>query len=130
MALFFDQDWFDARLREAALSLADVASALRLPEAAVREIWKDQRELGQGDVAALARLLGASPEEVVLHAGVATPLPQAKLPASAGSAAPAGLADVIQRLDELSARFTKLERAIADLQSLVIATRSGGPKGD
>ncbi len=129
MALFFDQDWFDARLREAALSLADVASALRLPEAAVREIWKDQRELGQTDVATLARLLGASPEDVVLHAGVATPLPQTKPPAPVGPA-PAGLADVIQRLDELSARFTRLERAIADLQSLVIATRGEPRSGD
>src|SRR5690242_5196814 len=45
MALFFDTEWFDARLAAAHLSRADVARALGLSQGEVDEVWKDQREL-------------------------------------------------------------------------------------
>lgn len=124
MALFFDQEWFNAKLQEASASMADVAASLRITEEEVREIWKDQRELRPNEVTMLARLLGAPLSEVVLRAGVATPTP-ASAPQQKAQATP-DLNEVIGRLEELSARFTKMERAIADLQSLIIATREKG----
>lgn len=126
MALFFDQEWFNAKLQEASASMADVAASLRITEEEVREIWKDQRELRPNEVTMLARLLGAPLSEVVLRAGVATPTPSSTPAPQQKAQATSDLNEVIGRLEELSARFTKMERAIADLQSLIIATREKG----
>ena len=65
MALFFDGDWFDGKLREAGVTRDDAAAALRLSRREVDEIWKDQRELTPDEVGILARLLGAPAADVV-----------------------------------------------------------------
>ena len=114
MALFFDQQWFDERLAATGLTRDDVAGALGLSRRDVDEIWKDQREVTPNQVAMLARLLDAPAAEIVNRAGVATPAP---------SQPPAGDAALANRLAEIDARLTRIERAIADLQSLVLATR-------
>ena len=54
MALFFDQEWFDKKLKQAGRTRDDVAAALRLVRAQVDEIWKDQRELTPQEVGILA----------------------------------------------------------------------------
>jgi hypothetical protein len=77
MALFFDSAWFDDRLAKAQLKRADAATALGLSETELAELWKDQREVRARDVRVLAVLLGATPEEVAVRAGVSTPLPRA-----------------------------------------------------
>lgn len=115
MALFFDQEWFDARLKASGRTRDDVAGALRLSRGEVDEIWKDQRELKPQEVTMLARLLGAPAADVVTRAGIATPMP-----AEHGASGDAAL---IRRLEEMDARLVKIERAIADLQSLILATR-------
>ncbi|PKQ02263.1 MAG: DNA-binding protein [Alphaproteobacteria bacterium HGW-Alphaproteobacteria-12] len=117
MALFFDQEWFDAKLREAGRTRDDVASVLGLSRAEVEEIWKDQRELASGDVSILAGLLAASSAEVANKAGISTPVPAA--PARDG-----GDASVTAKLDAMDARLARIERAVADLQSLILATRN------
>lgn len=119
MALFFDQDWFDAKLAALTLTRDDVAAALRLMRSEVDEIWKDQRELSSGDVVMLARLLKTPADEIATRAGISTPTPQA---ASGGSDASV----VLARLDEMDQRLARIERAIAELQSMVIATRPLG----
>ncbi|MEX0838141.1 MAG: hypothetical protein WD034_01300 [Parvibaculum sp.] len=116
MALFFDQQWFDERLKATSRTRDDVAAALGLSRREVDEIWKDQREVTPNQVTMLARLLEAPAAEVVNRAGVATPMP---------AAPPAGDAALARRLDEIDVRLTRIERAIADLQSLVLATRQG-----
>ena len=77
MALFFDQDWFDARLARAHLTSEAVAAALGVDAEALAEIRKDQRELTPDQVATLATLLAEPVEEVVKRAGIATPTPAA-----------------------------------------------------
>lgn len=114
MALFFDQEWFDAKLKEAGKTRNDVAVGLRLSREQVDEIWKDQRELLPDDVGALAGLLGCTVAEVANRAGVSTPVPA---PPKTGDAA------VMAKLGEMDARLARMERAIADLQSLILATR-------
>jgi transcriptional regulator with XRE-family HTH domain len=75
MALFFDSDWFDARLAAAGLKRGDLAAALGLNETQMNEVWKDQREVSVANVRVIATLLGASAEDVAKHAGVSTPVP-------------------------------------------------------
>jgi hypothetical protein len=115
MALFFDQGWFDEKLKARGLTRDDVASALRVRREEVDEIWKDQRELSPNEVTMLARLIAAPPSEVVTRAGIATPAPK-QADAGGGSA-------VIAKLEEMDQRLIRIERAIADLQSLILATR-------
>jgi transcriptional regulator with XRE-family HTH domain len=60
MALFFDAPWFDGKLAERGLSRAVLAAAAGLGEAELAEVFKDQRELSAGQVAAFAELLGVT----------------------------------------------------------------------
>ena len=131
MALFFDQEWFEARLAEAGLSRDTVAAALGLSAEEVGEIWKDQRELTGDEVSILSALLGQPIEDVVNHAGIATPQPGMSRPFAPGSggrhvapsapdAAPSSeIPHVIERLDALDARMAGLERAVAELATLL-----------
>ena len=118
MALFFDQEWFDAKLKAKGRTRDDVAAALRLSREQVDEVFKDQHELSPNHVTMLARLLEEPVTEVVSRAGIATPTPVLK-PADDSAA-------VLAKLAEMEQRLVRMERAIADLQSLIIATRPLG----
>lgn len=120
MALFFDQSWFDGKLSEKHLSRDDVAAVLRVTREAVDEIFKDQRELSTNQVTMLARLLGEPLTEVVSRAGIATPMPAS----ATRSGEDPSVTTLIAKIEGLDERLTRIERAIADLQSLIIATRS------
>lgn len=122
MALFFDQDWFDTQLRACGLTRDDVATSLRLTRDAIDEMWKDQREISTNDVAMLARLLKVSASDVATHAGIATPLPQTG--AVAGRAADVSV--LMNKLEEMDQRLGRMERALAELQSMILATRLPG----
>jgi transcriptional regulator with XRE-family HTH domain len=98
MALFFDGEWFDARLAAAHLSRADVALALGVSDAALAEIWKDQRELSAADVSILAALLAVPPQDIATHAGISTPVPKAQ----------PSLADLAARLEKVEAELAHL----------------------
>jgi transcriptional regulator with XRE-family HTH domain len=76
MALFFDSEWFDARLAASGLKRSDLAAALGLSESEIGEIWKDQREIAAAQVRVMAALLGVTPQEIAKHAGVSTPVPR------------------------------------------------------
>ena len=104
MALFFDKEWFDARLTALHLSRADVARALGLDDGAIAEVWKDQRELSARDVATLAALFDVSAKEIAHHAGVSTPIPRAEV-----------------TIGELAARVEKLEAELAHLKAQLAA---------
>lgn len=99
MALFFDAEWFDARLAERRLSREVLAAAAGLAPEDLALVFKDQRELSAADVAAFAELLGATPAEVADRAGVSTPTP--------------GRGD---RLEALEKRVAALEAEIARLR--------------
>jgi hypothetical protein len=103
MALFFDADWFDARLGERGLSRAVMAAAAGLSAADLALIFKDQRELSAGDVAVFAELLGVAAVEVAERAGVSTPVP-----GEAGGD---------------TARIAALERRVAALQEEIARLR-------
>jgi len=111
MALFFDSEWFDARLAARNLSRADAAKALGLNAEQIADLWKDQRELSVRDVRVLAQLLGEPPQEVATRAGVSTPVP-VDPPADPSAA-----------LADLSERLNRVERTLLELKALILDLR-------
>lgn len=102
MALFFDPAWFDAKLAERGLSRAVLAAVGAMSEADLALVYKDQRELSAAEVAAFAELLGVTPAEVALKAGVSTPVPRQ---------------DPQARIEALEARVAALEAELARLKA-------------
>ncbi len=101
MALFFDAEWFDARLAERGLSRRVLAAAAGMSEAELALAYKDQRELSAEEVGVFAEVLGVPPAEVARQAGVSTP-------------APGGGLD--QRIAVLERRVAVLEAELARLK--------------
>jgi transcriptional regulator with XRE-family HTH domain len=102
MALFFDAEWFDARLAERGLSRAEMAAAAGLSATDLALAFKDQRELSAGEVAAFAELLGVEAAEVAARAGLSTPVP--------------GPGCVEARIAALERRVAALEAEVARLR--------------
>jgi uncharacterized protein YceH (UPF0502 family) len=104
MALFFDADWFDARLGERGLSREVMAAAAGLSAADLALVFKDQREISAREVAVFAELLGVEAPEVAARAGISTPVP-----GQPGAA---------------EARIAALERRVAVLEAEVAALKA------
>jgi len=98
VALFFDSEWFNARLAERFLSPDALAAASGMSPADLALVFKDQRELSAAEVAVFAEMLGATPAEIAGHAGVSTPVPDG---------------------GGLGARVAELEARVARLEALV-----------
>jgi len=77
MALFFDSDWYAARLAERGLDRAVLAAVAGMDVAALDLAFKDQRELSVTELTAFAELPGVTPAEAASRAGVRA-LPQAR----------------------------------------------------
>ena len=104
MALFFDADWFDARLMERGLSREAMAAVAGLSADDLALVFKDQRELSAAEVAVFAELLGAPAAEIAARAGVSTPVPGQ---------------------DDAGARIAALERRVAALEAELARLRAG-----
>ena len=102
MALFFDRDWYDERLAQRGLSRAVLAAVAQMDEASLDLAFKDQRELSWSELSAFAELLGVSPAEAALRAGV-RPAPE-----------PSDARD--RRIAGLEARVSALEARLAALK--------------
>jgi hypothetical protein len=100
VALFFDAEWFDARLGERGLSRRVMAAAAGMAEAELTLAFKDQRELSAREVAAFAELLGVGAAEVAARAGISTPVP--------GQDVSARIAALEQRVAALEAQVARL----------------------
>lgn len=103
MALFFDAEWFDAKLAAAHLTRTDLARVLGLSDGEMAEMWKDQRELSARHVAIIAALLSIGTKDVADHAGISTPLPQASNAS----------------LEDLAARLARIEQSLEELKAIV-----------
>lgn len=103
MALFFDAEWFDARLAERGVSRAVLAAAAGISAADLALVFKDQRELSAQEVATFAEVLGVTAVEVADRAGIATPVPSNPSPPDA-------------RIMALERRVAALEAEVARLR--------------
>lgn len=99
MALFFDGEWFDARLAERELDRATLAAVAGWTEAELAAVYKDQREISPREVQAIAAFLNQRPEEIARRCGVST------------RAVPRE--DIAARLDAIEARLDRIERALS-----------------
>ena len=71
MGLFFDSDWFDARLKQIGLTRSAIAQAAGMSIDEVEMVFRDQRELEGREVSAIARILRVDPAEVANRSGSA-----------------------------------------------------------
>lgn len=103
--LFFDQDWFDERLKASGQTRGALAQAAGMSVDEVEMVFRDQRELGESEVVAFARILAAAPEEVASRSGAADfgpggpPIESGNGGSGAGMSA-GGLSGAAQRLDQ------------------------------
>lgn len=130
MALFFDAQWFDARLEAVGVSHATLAAALGLSETQLADVWKDQRELSAADVALIAVLLDVPADAVASHAGIATPVPQAPVPQAPIPQASVPIADarvIGDALRDLSGRLVHVETTLAEMKALLLELKRDKP---
>jgi len=72
MSLFFDANWFDARLAERWLDRNALAACAGIDNAELDRLFTNERAPTAGELRAFAELLSADIVEVTLRAGVAT----------------------------------------------------------
>ena len=72
MSLFFDADWFDAKLSERGLDRAALAVAAGLERADLHLIFTNERAPTAEELSTFATVLSADLVEVTLRSGVAT----------------------------------------------------------
>ncbi|MEQ1608870.1 MAG: helix-turn-helix transcriptional regulator [Hyphomonadaceae bacterium] len=114
MGIFFDQDWFDARLKAAGLTHASMAQAAGMTIDEIDMVFRDQRELEGPEVHAIARILSVEPSEVADRAGLSDPGAAAAAPLlrPARGVEPAGFVVTREVIGGIHERLDRLERLI------------------
>lgn len=102
MSLFFDADWFDARLAELGLDRGALAVAAGLTREELHLIIINEREPSGAELSAFATVLRVDLVEATLRSGVAArAAPEAEDPDA--------------RLDDLDARLDRIDRWLEEL---------------
>jgi hypothetical protein len=102
MALFFDADWFDARLAELGLDRAALAVAAGLERADLHRIFTNERSATGEELAAFATVLNADMVEVTLRSGVSQRDPD---PDAAAADRIESIEERLKAIDEWLAEF-------------------------
>lgn len=112
MGLFFDQDWFDERLKAAGLTRAHMARAAGMTADEVEMVFHDQRELAGPEVNAIARVLRADPQEVANRSGAADLGDEFETPLRGRASAEPEFVVTREVIAGLHERLDRLERLI------------------
>jgi len=117
MGIFFDQDWFDDRLKAAGLTRASLAQAAGMTIDEVEMVFADRRELEGSEVHAIARMLATDAQEVAMRSGAADPGMLASTPVMRSAprnepSAPVGFVVTREVIAGLHERMDRLERMI------------------
>lgn len=103
MSLFFDADWFDARLHARGLDRSALAAAAGLERAGLHALYANERAASAAELSAFAALLGADILEVTLRSGIA-----------AREAAPE--TDTSARIESIEARLDAIDTWLAEFE--------------
>ncbi|MBS0386822.1 MAG: DNA-binding protein [Proteobacteria bacterium] len=106
MSLFFDADWFDARLAERWLDRNALAACAGIAVEDLQLLFTNRRAPSAQELQAFAKLLGADLVEVTLRAGVAT-----RAAAPDGETVATRIEDIEARLDAVDAWLEEFEAA-------------------
>jgi hypothetical protein len=104
MSLFFDADWFDARLSERGLNRSALAASAGLERSELHCLFVNERAPTPQELAAFAALLGADLVEVSLRSGIATRAHDA-------AAAPE------DRIESIEARLDAIDTWLAEFEA-------------
>jgi hypothetical protein len=102
MSLFFDADWFDARLAERGLDRAALAIAAGLERTELHRIFVNERAPSIEEMEAFARVLQTDLLEITLRSGVAE------------RADPS--ADTADRIENIEARLKAIDDWLAEFE--------------
>jgi hypothetical protein len=105
MSLFFDADWFDARLAERWLDRNALAACARIDASELERLFTNERAPNAQELQAFATLLSADLVEITLRAGVAV------RPAAKDGGASTRIEDIEARLDAVDAWLEEFEAA-------------------
>lgn len=104
MSLFFDADWFDARLSTRGLDRNDLAACAKLERTDLHRLFTNERPATAEEIAAFAALLEADVVEINVRCGVMNA--QRETPSD-----PAG------RIEDIEARLNEIDRWLAELEA-------------
>jgi hypothetical protein len=106
MSLFFDADWFDARLAERWLDRGALAACAGINNSQLEQLFTNQRAPTSRELEAFSKLLSAGLVEVTLRAGVA-----ARSAPPQGDTSSTRIEDIEARLDAVDAWLDEFEAA-------------------
>lgn len=104
MSLFFDADWFDARLAERKLDRAALAVAAGIERSELHRIYTNERAPTAEELTAFATVLNTDLVEVTLRSGVAV----------RGADADAGAGD---RIESIEARLDAIDTWLKEFEA-------------
>ena len=105
MSLFFDADWFDAKLAERGLDRAALAIAAGIERADLHGVFTNERAPTQSELETFATVLQADILEVMLRSGVAT------------REAPSPDAPPSDRIESIEARLDAIDSWLAEFEA-------------
>lgn len=105
MSLFFDADWFDARLAARKLDRGDLASAAGLERSELHLVFTNARTPTLAELEAFAKLLEADLAEVTLRSGLAA------APSSEAEDPGARIESIEARLDAIDSWLAEFEQS-------------------
>jgi transcriptional regulator with XRE-family HTH domain len=103
MSLFFDADWFDAKLAERGLDRAALAIAAGLERTELHRIFTNERAPTADELETFARVVNADLVEVTLKSGIAQ--------RAADPAAETG-----DRIESIEARLNAIDEWLAEFE--------------
>ena len=104
MSLFFDANWFDARLAERWLDRNALAACAGIEDSELDRLFTNERAPTAQELEAFASLLSADLLEVTLRAGVAS-----RAASENGETTSARIEDIEARLDAVDAWLEEFE---------------------
>ncbi len=106
MSLFFDADWFDARLAERWLDRSALAVCAGVDKDEIDRLFTNRRTPTAEELKAFSTLLSCDLIEITLRAGVAV-----RAAPEEGATASARIEDIEARLDAMDAWLEEFEAA-------------------